>query len=249
MSKYTIISKRSQIGNNVRIGNYCIIHDDVIIHDNVEIEDYCTIGYPTPSADGLPLVISNNSHIRSYSLLYQGSVFGENLKTGHRIMVREKTIAGKDLQIGSFCDIEGHSEIGHHVRLHSNVHIGQKSKIHNFVWIYPYVVLTNDPHPPSEGFIEGPEIFDYSVLATMSCILPGVKVGRHALVAAHSLVNRDVKENTVVAGVPAKYLCETKDILLRDGSGSAYPWTHHFHRGYPDSIISEWKKGYYDFEV
>jgi hypothetical protein len=36
-------------------------------------------------------------------------------------------------------------------------------------------------------------------------------------------------------------LCETSKIKLRDGSGkSAYPWTQHFNRGYPDAVIQQW---------
>jgi acetyltransferase-like isoleucine patch superfamily enzyme len=41
-------------------------------------------------------------------------------------------------------------------------------------------------------------------LASNSTVLPGVKIGRGAVVAAHALVNRDVEPFTVVGGVPAK---------------------------------------------
>jgi acetyltransferase-like isoleucine patch superfamily enzyme len=241
------ISHKATIGKNVQIGNYCNIHDDVIIDDNVIIEDYCTIGYPTPLAEGEPLILGKDSLIRSYSLFYQGSKFGCNLKTGHRVTVREKTNAGHDFQIGTLCDIQGHCEIGNHVRLHSNVFIGQKSRIANFVWLFPFVVLTNDPHPPSDGFTKGPEIQDYATIAAASCILPGVIVGKHALVAAHSLVNRDVGDHAVVGGVPAKFLCNVKEIPLRSGKGPAYPWPSHFHRGYPMHVVTEWEKGNFDF--
>jgi hypothetical protein len=46
----------------------------------------------------------------------------------------------------------------------------------------------------------------------------------------------------VVAGVPAQIIGEAKSIKLRDGSDeAAYPWTRHFHRGYPDDIVGAWK--------
>ena len=69
---------------------------------------------------------------------------------------------------------------------------------------YPYVVLTNDPHPPSD-VLQGVTVKDYAVIATMSVLLPGINVGPHSLVAAHSLVNKDVPEGQVVGGSPAKY--------------------------------------------
>jgi UDP-3-O-[3-hydroxymyristoyl] glucosamine N-acyltransferase len=91
------ISPKAKIDNNVKIGNYCTIYDNVEIKSNSIIEDYCTIGYPTALSEGRPLVIGNNSLIRSYSIFYEGSVFGDNLTTGHRVTVREKTIAGVNL--------------------------------------------------------------------------------------------------------------------------------------------------------
>lgn len=235
-----IVSQKAQLGRNVSVGPFTVIYDEVIIGDDTSIGGYCELGHPTALAQGVPLILGDRSLIRSHSVFYQGSTFGEGLVTGHRVTVREKTAAGKFFQIGTLSDIQGHCEIGDYVRTHSNVHIGQKSKIHDFVWLFPYVVLTNDPHPPSDVCI-GCEIEKYAVIATMSVVLPGVKVGEGALVAAHSSVGKDVLPHSVVGGSPAKFLCETSKIKLRDGSGqSAYPWTQHFTRGYPESIIQEW---------
>jgi acetyltransferase-like isoleucine patch superfamily enzyme len=236
-----IVSPKAMLGEAISIGAYSIVYDNVIIGDNCVIESYCEIGYPTKNADRQPLRLGDNSHIRSHSIFYEGSVIGENLTTGHRVTVREKTIAGRNFQIGTLGDIQGHCEIGSYTRFHSNVHIGQHSKIGNYVWIFPYVVLTNDPHPPSHVML-GATIEDYVAIATMSIILPGVRVKNGALVGAHSSVSQDVEADTVVAGSPAKYICETSKIKLKDGSGeSAYPWRKHFHRGYSQETVEAWK--------
>lgn len=235
-----IVSQHAILGMNVMVGPFVIIHDNVKIGDNAVIESHCVLGYPSELAEGGTLVIGNNAHIRSHSIFYEGSSFGNQLVTGHRVTVREKTIAGENLQIGTLCDIQGHCKIGDYVRFHSNVHIGQKSEIGNFVWIFPYVVLTNDPHPPS-NVSKGARIEDYAAIATMSVILPGVTIGNGALIGAHSSVNRDVPRDTVAAGVPAKFVCNTNEIKLKDGTGrSAYPWRHHFTRGYPEHVVANW---------
>lgn len=237
-----VVSPEAKIGQNVSIGPFTIIHANVVIGNNTKIDSHCEIGYPSALADGMPLVISANSLIRSHSILYEGSTFGERLTTGHRVTIREKTVAGVNFQVGTLCDIQGSCKIGDYVRFHSNVHIGQKSTVGNYVWIFPYVVMTNDPHPPSDVSI-GATIEDFAAVATMSVVLPGVTVGKGALVAAHSSVARDVAPDTVVGGAPAKYLCDTSKIKLKtDPENSAYPWRKHFHRGYPEAVVAEWLK-------
>jgi acetyltransferase-like isoleucine patch superfamily enzyme len=239
-----IIDHNAKIGSNVSVGPFSIIHDGVLIGDNSVIESYCEIGYPSKLAESPKLVIGENSLIRSHSVFYQGSVFGEGLVTGHRVTVRENVKAGVNLQIGTLCDFQGDCVIGDYVRTHSNVHIGKHSIIGNFVWIFPYVVLTNDPHPPS-NYLVGVTVHDYAVIATMSVILPGVTVGEHSLVAAHSMVNRDVEPHTVAGGSPAKKICDTSKVKLKDGTGrDAYPWPRHFHRGYPEAVVKKWIETY-----
>ncbi len=235
-----IISPKAKIGENVSIGQFTTIYDNVEIGDNVVIEGYCELGVENTLSDDSPLVISKNSLIRSHSIFYSSSHFGEELVTGHRVTVREKTFGGKNLQIGTLSDIQGHCRFGDYVRLHSNVHIGQKSKVGSFVWIFPYVVLTNDPHPPSDTLI-GVKIEDYAVIATMSVLLPGASIRKGVLVAAHSCLKGDTLENAVYAGTPAKFICETSKIKLTENlEKSAYPWRRHFARGYPTEIVERW---------
>jgi len=234
-----IVSDKAFIGENVKIGPYTIIYDNVEISNNTIIEAFCEIGVSNHLSNGEKLYIGASSHIRSHSVFYEGSVFLESLITGHRVTVREKVKAGRNLQIGTLSDLQGHCEIGDYVRFHSNVHIGQKSKIGNFVWIFPYVVLTNDPHPPSEILL-GVTVEDYAVIATMSVILPGAKVSEGCLIAAHSSVKGLTEPNMIYSGSPAKKMCSTSRIKLSDKSGSAYPWRKHFHRGYPEAQVKQW---------
>lgn len=237
-----IISPNAKIAEGVSIGPFTTIHDNVVIHENTVIEGYCELGVANHLSKGEPLVVGKNSVIRSHSIFYEGSSFGDGLMTGHRVTVREKTIAGMNLQIGTLSDIQGHCTIGDYVRMHSNVHIGQHSKLGNFVWIFPYVVLTNDPHPPSE-VMQGVILEDFSVIATMSVILPGTLISKGCLVGAHSSVSGKTTKDTIYSGSPAKKVGPTSKLKLKDGSRKpAYPWRKHFHRGYPDSVVAEWCK-------
>jgi acetyltransferase-like isoleucine patch superfamily enzyme len=235
-----IISPSAVISEGCTVGAYSIINDNVILGAGTVVGTHCELGVPSALASDPYLRIGEGSLIRSHSVFYMGSSFGERLITGHRVTVRENTVAGINFQIGTLTDIQGHCTIGDYVRFHSNVHIGQKSKIGNFVWIFPYVVLTNDPHPPSEVLL-GVEVEDFVAIATMSVILPGVRIGTGALIGAHSSVSKNVDPDTVVVGNPAKYICPTSKIKHKINSDlSAYPWKKHFHRGYPESVVESW---------
>ena len=237
-----IVSAKASLGINVSIGPFTIVHDGVTVGSGTQIGSHCEIGVSSNLAKDSKLVIGEDSIIRSHSVLYIGSTFGDELTTGHRVTIRENTVTGKNFQLGTLGDIQGDCKFGDFVRLHSNVHIGKASKVGNFVWIFPFVVLTNDPHPPSDTCI-GVTIEDFAVIATMSTILPGIRIARGALVGAHSLVNRDVAPDTIVLGVPAKAMGSTDRIKLTGQEGkSAYPWRNHFHRGYPDELIQKWSK-------
>ena len=232
------ISPSAKIGENVKIGDNTIIYDNVTIGSNSIICNDCIIGEPTndyyqnKNYNNSITIIGDNSMIRSHSIIYTDTVIGDNFQTGHRVTIREKTKIGNNCRIGTLSDIQGHSTIGNYCWFHSNVHIGQNSKIGNFVFIYPFVVLTNDPHPPSQICI-GPEIKDYAQIAVGSVILPGIQIGEHSLVGANSVVSRNVEAFSLVTGNPAKHLKDVRELKSRETGKSHYPWPLNFERGMP----------------
>lgn len=232
MNSTCIVSKKAKIGKNVEIGLFTIVGDNVTIGDNAVIESHCIIGYPTRLAKGKPVVIGENSHIRSHGVFYEGSTFGPGLTTGHSVFVRENTVAGKGFQIGTQTDIQGDCKIGDWVKTHSDVHIAKESKIDDFVWLFPRTTFTNDPFPPSNICV-GVHIKDMAVIATGSLLLPGVTIGKGSFVAAGSVVRTDVPNIHCVSGDPAKVFA-TLGNFINFEHGIAHPWPKHFRRGYPE---------------
>ncbi len=240
VSEHAAVSPDAVVPGDCEIGPFTVIHPGVRIGAGARIGSHCVLGEPGPAQVAEPLVLGEGATVLSHSVLYAGSDFGPRLFVGHRATLREGLRAGVDLRVGTLCDLQGDSVIGDHVRMHSNVHCGQKSTLGSFVWIFPYVVLTNDPHPPSDGFHVGVTLEDFAVVATSSVVLPGVRVGRGAFVGAQTLVREDVPEDTICVGVPGRNQGPTSGIQLADGSGPAYPWRRHFHRGYPGDVTRGW---------
>lgn len=248
-NRNVLISPSAKIGKNVRIGDNVTIYHNVVVKDNVTICNDCVIGEPLASYyeddtyQNPITIIGDNSLIRSHCIIYAGTELGKNFNSGHRVTIREFTIFKDNCRVGTVSDIQGYSTFGNNCWLHSNVHIGQKSTIGNFVFIYPYVVLTNDPTPPSDICI-GPTIGDYSQIAVFSVLLPGVKIGKHALVGAGSIVGKDVADYQLVLGSPAKFIKDVREIKSRETGEAHYPWPLRFERGMPWEEIGfeQWNK-------
>lgn len=108
------------------------------------------------------------------------------------ISIGEGTIIGQN----AFLDGRDELKIGRHVDIASDV------------------LIYNSEHDiDSEDFapINAPvEIGDYVFIGPRAIILPGVKVGRGAVIAAGAVVTKDVSEFEIVGGVPAKKIGERK---------------------------------------
>lgn len=242
----TYISPNAIIGENVIIGNNTVIYDNVIIGNNTIICNDCIIGEPLNNyySDIKSYInpvtnIGADSLIRSHTIIYAGNNIGSHFSCGHRVTIREYTRIGEHCSFGTLNDIQGYSEFGDYCRLHSNVHIGQKSKLGNFVFVYPYVVFTNDPTPPS-NICKGPVVEDYSQIATGCVLLPGLHIGKHCLVGAGSVVGGNIDDYKLVVGVPAKPIKDVRDVKDRETGSAHYPWPFHFTRGMP------WEKDGYE---
>ncbi len=111
--------------------------------------------------------------------------------------------------------------IGDHATLDGRA----KLTIGNYVDIASEVMIFNGKHDiHSEDFkpINAPVVIgDYVFIGPRAIILPGVKIGRGAVVAAGAVVTKDVPDSTIVAGVPAQPIGHRKAKVLNYRLGRA----------------------------
>ena len=101
----------------------------------------------------------------------------------------------------------------------------------SFIWLFPYVVFTNDPTPPSVE-LSGSYVCSFAVIASVAVILTGKRVGQDSLIGAGSVVTRDVAPYTLVSGNPAKKISDIRQMNKIAGK-AVYPWRDSFDKGMP----------------
>lgn len=108
-------------------------------------------------------------------------------------------------------------EIGHDVLLNEFTRIGGQNgvKIGDFVQLSYNVTLVSQNHAyndfsrpiKTQGYVGGPIIIEDDVwVGTNAVIMPGVTIGKGAIIGANAVVTKNVKPYTIVGGVPAKYI-------------------------------------------
>lgn len=241
------------IENGAVIGEGCYVDYGAIIRSNVTLGKNCYVGAHSILGEYLncqiknnavevkPLNIGDNATIRSSTIIYSSTSIGNDFQTGHHVTIRENTVIGNNCSIGTLGDIQSFCKLYDYVRLHSNVFLSEHSELESFVWLFPHVVLTNDKTPPSNSLL-GVKIKEYACVCARSTLLPGVVIGKNALVGAGALVTKDVQDNHVVLGSPARDMGEVHNIQEQNGE-SHYPWPYSFSRGMPweDIGFDKWQ--------
>ena len=160
-----------------------------MIHPTAEVEEGARIGAGTR--------IWHHAHVRS------GSVFGTECVLGYGVFVDTGVV------IGNRCKLQNRVSVYHGVTLEDGVFVG------------PHVTFTNDKTPRSitpDGAVAGADYWtvtptlvkEGASIGAGAVVLPGITVGRWAMVAAGAVVTRDVPDHGLVAGNPARlrgYAC------------------------------------------
>lgn len=160
-------------------------------------------------------MIGKDAVIRSNTVIYTNTKIGDGLETGHNVVIREQNKIGDNLNIWNNSTIDYGCRVGSNVKIHNNVYIAQYTTIEDDVFLAPGVMIANDPHPICTKCMKGPTIKKGARISVNATLLPGVIIGQNSLVGAGSVVTKDVPDNVVVVGTPAKVVSKLKDLKCK----------------------------------
>lgn len=145
--------------------------------------------------------VGKDSHIRGELLIFK---YGGEIKIGDDCFIGEGTRvwSGESLNIGN------NVLISHNVSIvDTNAHeINHQERAERFIEL-----INDGPWTSSGSILTSPVLIkDYAWISFGATILKGVTIGKGSIVAANSVVTKDVPDFTMVAGNPAKFTKKLK---------------------------------------
>lgn len=141
----------------------------------------------------------------------QGLCESDRVGAGTRIWAFAHVLP--DAQIGAECNIcdgvfvEGKAMIGNRVTIKCGVQVWNGVELEDDVFVGPNATFTNDPMPRSRQWLEEyprTVVRAGASIGANATILPGLEIGRGAMIGAGAVVTRSVPPHAVVVGNPAR---------------------------------------------
>jgi UDP-2-acetamido-3-amino-2,3-dideoxy-glucuronate N-acetyltransferase len=159
----------------------------------------------------LTIFISPTAQVDPTAQIGQGSKVWDLSQIRENAKIGESVIIGRSVYVGPAV------EIGANTKIQNGAQIYEPARIHTGVFIGPGVILTNDKNPravnPDSSQKNAKDwrstpvtIQTGASIGAGSVLVAPVNIGEWALVAAGSVVVRDVAPFTIVAGVPARVI-------------------------------------------
>ncbi len=217
LSKNAIVNSQSNLHKNVQINPFCVIHEDTEIFENVYIGSSSSIG---PNVIINKNVVIHDNVTISNSIIMEncviqsgarigGTGFGFEMKTKKKINHTGNVIIGKNSSIGSNTTIDR--------AVFDSTIIGEFSNIDNLVQIAHNVTIGDFAVIAAQVGIAGSTQIGKNIkIGGQAGIAGHLVIGDNVTIAAKSGVTKNIPDNNVVAGFPAKDINLWKKEVIRN---------------------------------
>ncbi|WP_026908032.1 N-acetyltransferase [Paucisalibacillus globulus] len=213
MGDYVKIEKNVTIGDNVVIGEFVVIKEGTEIGSNVIIGDLSIVGKKPvsnnnmsrkPNISSAALSIGDGVIIGCNTVLFTGTAIQKDAFIGDLASIREKVVIGEASIIGRNAIIEMNTMIGRYVTIQTGAYITADMIIEDNVFIGPCCSTSNDKYMGIGNYKhQGPIIRQGAKIGNNATLLPGITIGKQAIVGAGSVVTKSVPDKHTVVGNPA----------------------------------------------
>ena len=147
--------------------------------------------------------IGKNVEIGSYVVIEAGVEIGDNTIIKNFVELRENTIIGSDCYVDSRVSTSGDCVVGNNVTLRYDTILARGCRVGNGTYICPRVMTNN--LDAGKVQIGGAHIGKNCFIGTNSVLHHGIKIGDNSTTGAMSFVNKDIPDNQIWLGSPAKF--------------------------------------------
>jgi acetyltransferase-like isoleucine patch superfamily enzyme len=216
----------------------------VELTENVVIAPGAVVGFSSPDGGSEPVLIGENTWVGPHVYIEPGVEIGADCRIGPFTLIKTGAKIGRRVRIYQHCSIMGPCEIRDDVVVLADAYVCEHSVLEPSCQIMPYALLFNDTYPPTAIVVKGPVVGECAVVGAGAQIWPGVRLGKHSLVASMSEVKSDVPDYILVRGSPARQVCDVREIRFKDGQRwiFPYPWPRHLIDGEDVSQPSPYPK-------
>lgn len=158
---------------------------------------------------------------------------GPGTRIWHEAQVREGAVLGVECNVGKGVYIDRDVVVGDRVKIQNRASLYRGLTLEDGVYIGPHVSFSNDRYPRAvnpdgtpqtedDWELEPTLVREGASIGAGAVILPGVTIGRWALVGAGAVVTRDLPDQALAVGNPARvvgYVCVCGRRLAREDAG------------------------------